>query len=439
MARKRAALVLATALAAGIAPVALGGAGAVAAQLSSGADAAVDMGTVVQEGGRLTVPAGEEGPVTLRLKLTLPEGVTGPVTTRIGFAGPADTWPGGGTYPYRVAASVVSTVSVNGSAPVPAAWRESDGYAIGNPIMLELPTVQGGGTFTYAVTIDLASAVSWLGSFTSYAQTEDADGNVVARGEAGIDVKTGTYEAGFRGTIHARDKDGVLWRYEGTSWPDKPFKPRKKVGGGWNIYTAIVPITGPFADGYGALVARDKAGVLWYYKGTSNPDAPFAPRVRIGAGWNIYTALAGRGNNTLVARDKDGVLWNYERNYTGTAPFKPRVKVGAGWNTYNTLTGHGGGPLARDTSGVLWAYPESYAADPRVPFKPRVRVGAGWNAYTAVVATPDLGRNDYTDVVARDTGGRLWLYQGALKSGTSVPGPTRTYVGSGWNIYDLIF
>ncbi len=44
-------------------------------------------------------------------------------------------------------------------------------------------------------------------------------------------------------------------------------------------------------DGLPDLVARDASGVLWLYQGTANPASPFKPRIRIGAGWNAYTTL----------------------------------------------------------------------------------------------------------------------------------------------------
>ncbi len=38
-------------------------------------------------------------------------------------------------------------------------------------------------------------------------------------------------------------------------------------------------------------MARDREGVLWFYAGTGDPSAPFAPPVRVGGGWNTYTML----------------------------------------------------------------------------------------------------------------------------------------------------
>ncbi|MGW4699586.1 hypothetical protein [Streptomyces sp. NPDC004285] len=243
MARVRTA-VAAAASAAALAPVTFGGAAAVAAPVTTAATGtaaeAAAVGTVVQEGGRLTVPAGEEGAVTLRFTATLPAGTQGPVSG-----------------------------------------------------VLRLPT----------------TLVASAGGSPSQ-----------------------------RGALHARDKQGVLWRYEGTGDVTRPFATRKRVGGGWNAYTVVTPLFSATAGGTGRLVARDRAGVLWYYEGTSDPAAPFAPRERVGGGWNTYTALVGTGGGGLVARDRDGVLWLYEKTYEGyRRPFEPRQRIGGGWNVYDLM------------------------------------------------------------------------------------------------------
>lgn len=111
-----------------------------------------------------------------------------------------------------------------------------------------------------------------------------------------------------------------------------------------------------------------------------------------------------------------------------SAPFAPRARVGGGWNAYTALTARGDTVLARDTSGVLWEYRKSYSPDPAVPLEPRRRVGGGWNVYTALAGTGDLGFHSSPDLLARDRDGDLWMYQG----------PTRTAAGWGWNIYDTL-
>jgi hypothetical protein len=91
------------------------------------------------------------------------------------------------------------------------------------------------------------------------------------------------------------------------------------------------------------MVARDRSGVLWLYRGTGDTTAPFESRGRIGGGWSAYDALNGPsdlnrdGRPDLVARDKDGVLWFYQGTGSTSAPFQGRTKVGGGWNVYGTI------------------------------------------------------------------------------------------------------
>ncbi|MER7536096.1 tachylectin-related carbohydrate-binding protein [Streptomyces sp. NPDC097704] len=437
----RSAVVVATALVAGIAPVALGGAQAFAVTAPTRAAAAAgaeDLGFITQPGGRLTVPAGAEGPVTLDITASLMPDTTGQLKARITL--PITNWPVGGWTDYRTAAQIKSTCSVDGGAAVPCSWKgtslDEDGPA---RVVLDLPVKPAAPRIHYAVTLDLPDTLAWIGSLDAPVTLTDETGKVVADGKVGLDVVQGTPDAWRRAALHARDHDGVLWRYEGTGKTGKPFATRTKVGGGWGAYTAVTPVTTATADGRGDLVARDKAGVLWYYKGSGKPSAPFAPRVRVGGGWNEYTALVGRDGD-LVARDKAGVLWFYKKTGDVTKPFAARVRVGAGWNTYSALTPQDGGALARDTAGVLWKYaPKTVTAtNTTQPYQPRQRVGGGWNTYTAIAGTADLGAYGVPDVVARDASGKLYAYEGVVRNGTVVP-DGRTLVGGGWNIYDLIF
>ncbi|MFI1717883.1 tachylectin-related carbohydrate-binding protein [Streptomyces litmocidini] len=434
--------VVAAALVAALAPVTFGGPAAFAASPAAvAAGTAAEVGTVVQEGGRLTVPAGEEGPVTLRFTATLPAGVKGPVTATFHL----DTWlKEGEAGSSPVSADVIrSTCSVNGVSYGECAWHMP--YfppELNDPPTspsLDLPAVPAAETLTYTVTLDADRTAAVLGRLDASVGLKDDTGAIVAGGTLGLDFVPGTPPADRRGALHARDRDGVLWRYEGTGDVTRPFATRKRVGGGWNAYTAVVPLTSPTADGRGDLVARDRAGVLWYYRGTGKPDAPFAPRQRVGGGWNAYTALVGAGDGSLVARDKDGVLWRYKGEYNTL--YGPRQRVGGGWNAYTALTMSGArdGALARDKDGALWKY-NHWGSYPAPPFQQRQRVGGGWNTYTAITGAAELGRDENPDLVARDRDGRLWLYQGVRTplSGL-VPGSSRSLVGGGWNTYDLMF
>ncbi|MFF0423385.1 FG-GAP repeat domain-containing protein [Streptomyces sp. NPDC004520] len=201
--------------------------------------------------------------------------------------------------------------------------------------------------------------------------------------------------------------------------------------------------------GHGDLVARDASGTLWYYDRQNVDTKPYAPRVKIGTGWNIYDRIDGAGDldrdgyMDLLARDKTGVLWLYKGtgSFTG-ARFKTRVKIGNGWGAYNQLaggsdiTGDGRADLvARDKAGVLWLYRGTGSGT--APYATRTKIGAGWNTYNQLVTTGDLTDDGKADAVARDTAGILWLYQGT--GNAAAPFATRTKVGTGWNTYNRIF
>ncbi|ANB05974.1 N-acetylmuramoyl-L-alanine amidase [Streptomyces ambofaciens] len=247
--------------------------------------------------------------------------------------------------------------------------------------------------------------------------------------------------------ILGRDASGVLWQYQGTGSATAPFFGRFRIGGGWNAYDAVTTLTALRADGTGDAVARDKSGVLWYYQGSGDLTEPFRKRTRVGGGWSVYDTLTGArdltgdGRADLVARDRSGVLWLYRGTGNATAPFESRSRIGGGWSVYNTLTdtgdltGDGRADLvARDKSGVLWLYRGTGNAT--APFESRSRIGGGWSVYNTLNGPSDLNRDGRPDLVARDKDGVLWFYQGT--GGASAPFKGRTKVGGGWDVYDTI-
>lgn len=78
----------------------------------------------------------------------------------------------------------------------------------------------------------------------------------------------------------------------------------------------------------GDLVARDAAGVLWLHQG--NGAGNFAPRVKIGAGWNGFSQLVGGGDVTADGRPDliaygPGGTYVYASTGSATAPFVRRT------------------------------------------------------------------------------------------------------------------
>ncbi|WP_053644882.1 MULTISPECIES: FG-GAP repeat domain-containing protein [unclassified Streptomyces] len=196
-------------------------------------------------------------------------------------------------------------------------------------------------------------------------------------------------------------------------------------GPGWDAYDRIVAPGDVGGGRFSDLVARDRTGTLWVHPGTGIAASPFAQRVRVGGGWQVYAEvtggsdLDGDGRPDLVAADKSGGLWFYKGTGNVAAPFAPRRKTGYGWGIYDKLvaTGNIGGAaagdlVARDRNGVLWLY----LGKGDGTFAPRARVGAGWDAYNEIVAIGDTDRDGRPDLIANGRTGRvhssLALYRG---------------------------
>ncbi|WP_159043130.1 MULTISPECIES: hypothetical protein [unclassified Streptomyces] len=211
-------------------------------------------------------------------------------------------------------------------------------------------------------------SVIWWGDWNAYDRVE-ATGDV-----AGTEVFD---------TV-ARDKAGVLWLHEGDD-VRSGHQPRK-IGAGWGVYDLLAGGSDLSGDGRADLVAVEKAGDLYLYEGTGAASAPYKPRKRIGFGWDVYNELvavgdvAGAPAGDLVARDGAGVLWLYLGKGDGT--YAPRVKVGGGWNEYRDVVGIGDGNkdgrpdlYARSAAGKAYFY--AGTGDWRAPFAARTATAVG--------------------------------------------------------------
>ncbi|NML50214.1 VCBS repeat-containing protein [Streptomyces sp. R302] len=154
---------------------------------------------------------------------------------------------------------------------------------------------------------------------------------------------TGDLAGSSHADLVARDRNGVLYLYRGNGRGG--FEARTQVGGGWQVYDTLSGGSDYTGDGRADLIAADRTGVLWLYRSTGNATRPFATRVRIGSGWGVYDQLVGTGNiagaapGDLLARDKDGVLWMYLGKGDGT--FTGRTRIGGGFGRYSELIGAG--------------------------------------------------------------------------------------------------
>ncbi|MET9672855.1 VCBS repeat-containing protein [Streptomyces sp. NPDC006482] len=233
----------------------------------------------------------------------------------------------------------------------------------------------------------------------------------------------------------------MLWRDDLFDWPSGgkvTTAKRTRLGAGWQVYNQIEAAGNLAGAPAGDLLARDGAGVLWSYLGKG--DGTFATRIRIGPGWQIYNKLAagsdvtGDGRSDLLATDTSGVLWLYKGTGSWSAPFTGRTRVGAGWQGYHQITavgdvvgGAAGDLVARDTAGVLWLYQGNGAGN----FTTRVRIGAGWNGFTHLVGGGDVTGDGRPDLIAYGPNGAA-VYRATGSTTTPFAAQaTNLYAGEG--------
>ncbi|MFE3073209.1 FG-GAP repeat domain-containing protein [Streptomyces sp. NPDC059247] len=262
--------------------------------------------------------------------------------------------------------------------------------------------------------------------------------------------KTGAHDYTGNGSpdLLARDASGQLVRDDTVKVAGSHevySTGRVRIGVGWGIYDRLEAV-GDVAGGTAPdLVARDSAGVLWSHLGKG--DGTFAARTRVGAGWKAYdkitggSDLDGDGRSDLLATDTSGVLWYYRATGDWRAPFAGRVRVGAGWGGYNQITALGdvagtsrGDLVARDTAGVLWLFQGSGTGQ----FAARVRIGAGWGAFTHLVGVGDADRDGRNDLYAVGPSGSR-LYAGTGNAAAPFQPPVYSSVNSDAARFDTVF
>ncbi|MFC9395780.1 FG-GAP repeat domain-containing protein [Streptomyces sp. NPDC057027] len=283
-----------------------------------------------------------------------------------------------------------------------------------------------------------------------------------------------------RADVVARTKDGQLYLYLATGNLDAPFGARILIGGGWGAYDQLVGLGDANGDGKGDLYARDTAsGTLYFYAGTGSTTQPFAARQSVGGGWNIYNQILPAGDGDLLARDNAGTLFYYPANGNGTLAARQQSSDAGAWAGVQQFAGAGNnaytgkeGVFATTPGGALYWYYNSTTGklDPRMEILPAgsltggpaplhfssmnadgvsdfaavvdghlwvddADLGGGWGAYNTLVAPGDLSGDGKGDLLARTSGGDLYLYKG---NGAGTALAARVKVGTGWGIYNKI-
>ncbi|MFF9018023.1 FG-GAP repeat domain-containing protein [Streptomyces sp. NPDC014870] len=296
-------------------------------------------------------------------------------------------------------------------------------------------------------------------------------------------VGLGDNDGDGKGDLLARSYDGKLWFYGSTGSTTAPFKTRVEVGTGWNIYNQLIPMDDLNGDGAAELFARDLNGALWGYTGLGN--GRLATRTLVAANGEFQQvdqfggggAMPAFGKRALMAKDKAGALFWYGAMNNGLLSAREQVEggntwgpanlsyvsslnnsgvatllelfnnhlyddfdqhdFGSGWSVYNLLVGPGdlngdgkGDLLARDKSGVLYLYNGNGLGN---GLATRIKVGAGWGGFNQIVGAGDYSGDGRADIVARDGAGNLFLYRGT--GSATAPFMASVKIGAGWNTY----
>lgn len=147
------------------------------------------------------------------------------------------------------------------------------------------------------------------------------------------------------------------------------------------------------------------------------------------------------GTYDLIARDTAGALWLYpgttRGQVTGAIEYPTRRQIGSGWGGFRRILGPGDFDgdhlvdlLGLDATGGLWLYPGNGSGGTL----PRRQIGTGWGGFTALVTPGDWDRDGHPDLVVRNASGQLWLYPG---NGTGGFLPRRQLPGA-WGAFTAI-
>lgn len=171
------------------------------------------------------------------------------------------------------------------------------------------------------------------------------------------DVIAADFNRDGKPDLVGRAADGTLWFYAGTgkvNAKDEGYKPRERIGSGWNIFTEVIAAGDLNSDGIPDILARHSNGTLWLYTGTGtmgNGREGYRAGQQIGnGGWNAFASLTAAGDydrngtSDILARYPDGSLFLYRGAGNGT--LRSGEPVGSGWNIFTSLTGPGNTSVA---------------------------------------------------------------------------------------------
>lgn len=259
-------------------------------------------------------------------------------------------------------------------------------------------------------------------------------------GSGGVTGRAHDFTGDGHADVLARDTYGNLRSYAGTGTGGFTAG-HTTAGTGMGSLNPVLDGGDWNGDGRNDVLARDGAGRLLMYPGTSTTGIAATPTT-LATGWESMTALAGDADFTgdrhpdLVVRNAAGNLLLYRGN--GTGGFGAVSTMGVGWQGMTALlsvgdvTGDGRSDVvSRGSTGLLYLYPGNGTGGLT---SGRSTIGTRWDELTAVVPAGDFSGDGHPDIIGRAGSGNLLLYRG---NGAGGFGPVST-IGFGWSGLTLL-
>ncbi|MFG2858679.1 FG-GAP repeat domain-containing protein [Streptomyces mirabilis] len=293
-------------------------------------------------------------------------GVTGVGVPDATYAWSVTAWPADGQGPEVVKSG---SVKITGAQ---AAYHDF----VGRDRSGDLLTLNSSGAFTF-------QQGTGTGTFSGKTSASGWPTSAVA-----VPFGTGDDQCN---SVLVRLGSGELRDYRAGCGALKPSTPYTSLGTGWNAYDSLTAPGDLTGDSRPDLLARNKStGDIYLFAAQS--DGSLAAGKKIRTAWTGYTRIVGAGDldgdgyGDVLARDKAGTLYRY--NGTGTGLLKDRVKVFSNWGgSYNAVVGvgdiNGDGKsdlVERDTAGNLYRN----NGDGSGSFGARVKIATGWQGYKGI-------------------------------------------------------